>query len=439
MSNITGGLLDTDINKIIKTINPVKNNMKYSMILHTPERDINIQLMTSIEVLRDYNEYVSDYVLASFTMYGGDFIKDVVPYKDNLELTIGVDLEDGYESTRYKFILSNNNENINTGMYLKFTYEQLNKTEQFKVSGQCLLREVEVMRSVFISGTYSNVTVDKLLKTELYNRISATKITGTEIKPAIDIAKPDNTTTFGHIVVPTGTKLFNLANFLQDGTYGIYSGGANTYFQYYNRKPTIFVYPLYDNERFNNSEKKLMVYNSNTNKLAYIDNTYMVDGDIVKIIANGDVTVIDNGENDLISDGGSFTANDPYSMNKRSSVVSDDKMLVDHNKQIQTNNAKERRDGVNKTRYVSGESNKFKQATVVNKSLQAIYQIKWRYSNIDLIFPGMPTCYLYEDVEKGIVRLNGTVISTYERYDHPNKTKSAIINIMVEKPLVFNK
>ena len=165
----------------------------------------------------------------------------------------------------------------------------------------------------------------------------------------------------------------------------------------------------------------------------------MVDGDIVKIIANGDVTVIDNGENDLISDGGSFTANDPYSMNKRSSVVSDDKMLVDHNKQIQTNNAKERRDGVNKTRYVSGESNKFKQATVVNKSLQAIYQIKWRYSNIDLIFPGMPTCYLYEDVEKGIVRLNGTVISTYERYDHPNKTKSAIINIMVEKPLVFNK
>lgn len=439
MSNITGGLLDTDINKIIKTPNPVKNNMKYNIVLHTPERDIDIKLIKSVETLRDYNEYSSDYILASFIMYGGDFIKDVVPFKDNLELTIGVDFPDSYESIRFKFILSNNNENINTGMYLKFTYEELNKTEQFNVVGQCLLREAEVMRSVFISGTYKNITIDKLLMTELYNRANATKITGTEIKPSVDVAKVANTTVYGHIIIPTGTKLFNLANFLQDGVYGIYTGGVSTYFQYYNKKPTIFVYPLYDNERFNNSEKKLMVYNSNTHKLTFIDNTYMVDGDILKIIANGDVTVIDNGENDLISEGGSFTSSDPYAMNKQSSVVSSDKMVVDHNEQIQTNNAKERRDGVNKTRYVSSESNKFKQATVVNKSLQAIYQIKWRYSNIDLIYPGMPTCYIYEDIEKGIIRLNGTVISTYERYDHANKTKSAIVNIMVEKPLVFNK
>lgn len=438
MNQITGGLLDADINKIIANKN-VKNTVKHNVILHTPERDIEISIINTIEVMRDYNEYVSDYLLASFTMYGGDFIKSLVPNKDNLELTIGVEVNGKYKSVRFKFVLTNNNENINTGIYLKMSYDELNKSQQFKVTGQCLLREVEVMRAIYLSGTYTNITVDKLLKSVLYEKISATKITGTALKPGIDIAKPDNDTNYKHIIIPTGTKLFNLANFLQDGSYGIYTGGVNTYFQYYKDKPILFVYPLYNNERFNTAEKKLMVINSNTRKLAYVDNTYFVDGDIVKILANNDVEVIDNGENDLISEGGSFTSNDPYTINSENGIVTNDKMLVDHNKNMQTNNAKDRRDGVNKTRYVGSESNKFKQATVVNKSIQAIYQIKWRYSDIDLLFPGMPTCYVYEDADKGIVRLNGTLISCYEKYDHAHKTKSAIVNIMVEKPLVFNK
>jgi hypothetical protein len=216
----------------------------------------------------------------------------------------------------------------------------------------------------------------------------------------------------------------------------VYNGDIGSYLKEYENKLTFFIFPLYNNELFEDSNKKLMIYGANNIRLNFIENTYLVDGDIIKILSNANVNIIDNGENEYINTGDGYTSSDPSLIMSRNSMVTDNEIYYTKDTQLSGAKKKDRRDGVSKATYLNNESNLYKFRSKIIKNSMAIYQITWNYCDMDLLYPGMPSAYIYEDEVNGIMELKGVVISTYYRYNEATKTTSGLINLAVEKPII---
>lgn len=435
MNLIAGGLLDLEINDIIQNTNPLTDTVTYSIIIHTDERDIPILFSNSIDIRSNYNRDICDYVLVTFHIPAGDFIKDVYPKRDNLELTIveTSTVDNSSNKTRYKLALVNNTGNVSGSMYTKLTKEQLNEKEMFKVEGQCFLREIEVARGLYAAGVFKSGTVDKVMLSEFYNGFSGLKVEGSNINLQCNIAKPNNDLTYNHIMIPTGIKLLDIADYLQNRSYGVYNGAIGAYFTKRNKANTMYVYPLYDKERYDSVTQKLNIYYANTSKLNFIENTYKKDGDIVKIIAGSNIKSYDTGENEFIDTGDGVVMSDPMLLTRRNAIITDNDITVSKQSQLTAAKIKERKDGMSQQVYLGNEPNLYRYRSIVNKQAMAVYQLEWKFPNIDLLYPGMPTCFIYEDETAGIVKLKGVLQTVFSRYDFATKTKVALLTVTVAK------
>lgn len=438
MDLISGGLLDIEINSILQNNNSLTNNIEYSVTLHTVDRDMPITINNSIDILSNYNSNICDYVVATFHLPAGDFIKDVYPFRDNLELTIveTSTVDNSSLKTRYKLILLNNTGNIHGSMYTKLTKDELNKKEMFKIEGQCLLREIEAARTKYSDGVFKATTVDKVITSEFVNGFKQLKVEGTAISLKCDVSKPNNDTPYNHVIIPTGVKLLDVADYLQNQSYGVYNGSIGVYFEKRNNDNIMYVYPLYDKERYDSVTRKLNIYYANTSKLDYVENTYKVEGDIVKILGSN-IKNVDTGENDLMDTGDGIVYSSPDLLTRRNVIVTDNDVTAAKNSQISATSVKKRRDGTSNQTYLGNESNLYRHRSIINKKTMAIYQVEWKYPKPSLLYPGMPVCFIYEDEVNGIVKLKGVLQSVYTRYNFLTKTKAAIINIMVTKPSVY--
>jgi len=436
MGEFTDGPLGLEITKIIRTPNNRTNTIDKFITLHTAELDIKIPMISSIETLRDYNSNLSDHIVITFFMMAGDYIKDVMPFKNNLEISIREydKIKKESSTVRYKFIITSNDKDMYGGDYTRQTKENLNKAGQLTIVGQCLLREIEVGKTKNVDGMLRNITVKDAMLTEMINGFKSLKIEGKPIDIRCDIVEPNNTLLNLQIPIPTGTRMLDFPSYLQNTNYGVYNGSIGTYLQYYEDNPVLYIYPLYDKTLFDKVTKKLMIYYSNSSKLTYIENTYQIDGDLIKLVAGNDVTNTDSGDNDLMDAGDGIMSSNPSLINKRNAIVEEGKATASKENQMSANKVKDKKDGVSNQVYVGNEPNLYKHRSVMNMKTSTIFQIPWRYSNIDLLYPSMPVCFKYYDKSKGIVMLYGNVHSVYERYSEDTKTTSAILNVIVSKP-----
>lgn len=438
---MVSGLIDLDVSSIIRTNNPYKDNIEYSLILHTPDADISIKILKLIETMRNYNTYVGDYTVVTFNMFAGDFIYDVFPNRDNLEMSIVKYNKADASSTevnRYKFILLNNNRDVYGSNYTASTREELNRNELIRVEGQCLDRVLEGLRTIMVEGIYDGITLKDLITAELVEKIQDLQIEGSKEEISIDVVEPNNTSTVDNLMLPTGLYVMDFPSWLQNTIYGVYNNGLGTYLQMYNGKKTIFVFPLFDVNRFDSVENRLIVYYPNTVLYDTIDNTFKLDGSTLKVITGSSLKSEDNAENDFMDEGDGFIRVLPDQMMNRNAIVETDKMTLDSTTQLEGTKFKNRRDGVSKGIYVGNEINMYKQRSYINRKTLGQYSFKWHFSNPDLIYPGMPMKYVYETREGELVELEGIVQAIWSKYDAVKLTTSSYVTFFAKKPIVYN-
>ena len=135
--------------------------------------------------------------------------------------------------------------------------------------------------------------------------------------------------------------------------------------------------------------------------------------------------------------GASIISSNPNMLTKRNVKADDNKISTAKDSQLKGSAFKKRDDGMANPVYVGNESNLFKyRADIVKKSF-TVYQIPWKFPDMDLIYPGMPVCFTYEDESEGVIKLYGQVQNTYSRYTNLNKTTVGVIVISVMKPSVY--
>ena len=439
----TSNLIDIDINDIISNTNYAKD-FTYEFILHTPYRDITLDQIQSYETLQDYNNNVGDYNLLTFNVGMGTYIKGIYPYRDNLTCTILKTFKtDGLssQSAEYKLVIVNEEGNSESSSHYKnMTEDQLNENELKKIEAQVYLIELEAIREGYVDGNYKNVTVQELMGWSYAKVKDELEVHGNPLELRIDIVEPDNDTRYNNLIIPTGVMLQDLPIFLQnDNSYGVYNGGCGAYLQKYNSKPTMFIYPLYTTERYEKCDfKKLVIYNPGNLQLNTVENTWLREGNLIKIVAGSGVKVIDKGSTNIMDQGEALVSSRPEQIFNRASSITDSEVTVDASTQLNVSTLKSRRDGMSKMKYVGNESNMYRQRTQIMKNSMATYQIPWHFSYPELIYPGMPVCYIHEDSTKGTVRQYGSVQLLVTKYSPAQDMLSSTLIITVGSYNVFN-
>lgn len=425
-------------NDIVATKNISPGDISYAVMLHTPEDDYSIQLLTSIDIMRDYNGSIGDYTSVEFRMYADKYLYEIHPYKDNLELTIIIKEKKKTITNRYKFVIINQS-STDAEKTKNLDKEMIANSQLYNIIGQCINLETEAVRNLYVDGIYKNVTMEKLVTAELLNMRNKITINGENLELDCNMATPDNKTEYGHVTIPSGVKAVDLASYLQsaDG-YGIYNGNIGTYIQKYKEKSSVWVFPLYDNLRYDNESKlpKLIVVEPATALLDFAENTYKEDGNL-HVLNSGELKLIDQGENEMMDNGTGYISVNPVGFIDRSSSISKTSVTADGDTLMTSAVSKDRRDGNSAAVYVGNGTNMYKVRSDFQRQTFANYHVKWNYCNMDLIYPGMPCCIFKQDRANGVSELKGVVQGTYHRWNNADKTRMGIISIMVEKPAVY--
>lgn len=433
-----------DIKKILNNTNTTYNKFEYVVIIHTPDLDYTITQLISVENLRNFNYNLGDHVVIRGNIPAGLFVKRIYPFRDVLEVSVIKKYFKGAGqniNNRYKFVLTNNTGAIEGSRYSNETEEELDKKEAFIIEGQCIDRELIGIMNQPIMGFQFKETPEKLIQAVIVNSIKKLKIEGKPLKVKIDMVAADNKEEI-ELMIPAGMNAIEIPTYAQLAeSGGVYNYGIGCY--YLNRlgkDPTIYIYPLFSPYRYYNSAKgnKLLFFYTGLAKYDSVENSYLVDEDLIMVLANSQSQATDKGETELVSSGDAVMIPSQKGMNERNVEVSFRSVSTDVEGSATSHSIKKRRDGYNIVKTVNTR-NTCKYFSGLNEKSMTIYKVTWNHADPDLVHPGMPCCYIYHDKKKGVVKLAGQVQAIYYRYAKEKRTISALVIIMVQNPAFYAK
>ncbi len=404
---------------------------RYEGTLHTKKSDLWLQTIVSVDVLRDYNGNLSDYVTISFLMPLGDFVKVVYPNKDYLEITL-INYTVGKKiTTRYKLLLTNIDPNIKAGAYNKKTIQELNKEGMTSVNGQCLSLTIEELRDKIVFGSYKKATVNDVLSVLLTEAMLSVNTFDFSTFRNVDMVPVNNNRVYDYILIPDTVHAIDLPSFLQHGSYGVYNGGIGTYLQVVDDKETLFVYPLYRKDMLSHSKNKLQITAVASVDLASLDSTYAMDGSVLKILVSSLNKHDDKGEADLKSKGSGVVVTDSEAIMTRPVEITEDEVKVKKDSIKRVYVHKDTEDKILKKEQHGLTNNTYDARSSVLKSDGRVIQVQWNMSNARMLTPAMGLTYMIEE-EDGIKIYDGILQGVHIVTDNNTKMEAAVLNIFID-------
>ena len=405
-----------DIREVIKGDNKTVR-WTYKAMFHTVDEDIPIGQLLHWEESRDYAGMVGGFGHVSFNLGLGDYQYRLYPYRSHMELTIkkvalnndGTEKDEEIDTQRFKVIFHPDKNYVPSGnkdsLYDAFT---LNNMQLVKVHLEIQDRALEPLRRTMVSGTYREITMQRLIKGLMVGVSKRLEVEGKPIVDGIEFEEPDNKVPQHEIVIPQGTLLSNLPTWCQEKSTGVYSTGIGTYFQRYDKKNLWFVFPFYKFKRFDTSKKKLIIYNVPSGKLNGIDHTYRVDGDVLKIITTNGTEIKDDSTNTELNDGVGFRLAHATAIMTKPVTIKDGKAIYDRSKLMTEVGYKDREDGLNYAPYIKPGTNPFNLFSRAFFARSQHVTLGWENADPDLLYPGMPCKYVFMDHGK-YIELKGTL------------------------------
>lgn len=409
------------------------DDIQFKIILHNKDNDIKISLFESLEFKADYNNKVADDIFIHFNMGLGDYTYDVLPYKNNTEITVIKSFNNTpYENITYKAVLLDTSVN-SKGVQSNLTKDILNKASLIRVSFQLVEKNVEVIRTINVDGIYRSTTVKNAIVPIINNAVKNISINGEKLNSLLNMVEPDNTKVYNTIVIPTGTALTNLVTFIQDTKYGIYVGDIGFYIKsiresLMNYKNCFFIYPLYT--RKEDQYDSLFIYHADSKLNKASNNTYEYINKTLKIISS-EVTIVEKGERDFINDGNHVAYGNMENIYNYNSTVTNDK--ISYTKKTQLGNDKiSTEDGLSNETYIGNIDNLCKYYSNLSNKNMSLYQFKWQFSNHRHLLPGMNVTVFYQ-VDKDIKKLQGILQGYYSIYNQALKNEMTILMIKLKE------
>lgn len=447
------GNLERDVRDITDRKLSTMNSFRVALTLHTEDLDYDVpyEQIKYVDNKRDYLSELTEKYYLKFIMPCGDFIYDIFSHRNNLEITIKITTIDGYEKEvnfedKYKAILSNIDKNLDIPRLMSMPRDVLNQSDFMEVDLECVPRSYEVLSFLPGNCNLNNVTLEDALYFSLQQGINKAKpqVDGLDVTYAFSIIPPHNKLVMNKVSTFNNPSFNNITlltipTYLQE-VYGLYNGGVGTFLQKHyeenNFKDTIYVYPLYDPEAYDDVKikNKLSVYIPMSGLYDLSEGSFFRDGDVLKILGTTDSAHLDHGDDEVRVRGTEIINIHPKSLLNRSAVTQkDDQLEFNQGKILNSNVLTKLPDQTRNVVYSGVSGNQYKNRSDVLIGSSVTFEIVWNNGNYFEIYPGMPVSVLRETGHEGIIEYKGRVMTTWMSFDKHKNTNIVKLVLLVKK------
>lgn len=417
---ITTSSLYREIEGVLANTNIV-NTFRWDAEIHANGITFNPLKIISIDKPLDYEHNYGDEIIIRLAIPGGTYVKRVFPFQNNLEITLykipvkpvtdTANVDEETEVERFTAILINKtNPALEGNGNNNPSEEALNLTNIFEIDFQLINKSLEKLRLITVGGIYHDVTSEDVIKAVLTKESASVSIDKNKTPMGVDMIPANNTAKRKHIVIPHGTKLVDIPNYVHSKCGGVYNAGMSYYFQ----KDFWYIYPTYNTKRYNEAKKTLTVINVPPDKLPGVEVTYRKYGSNLTIIATGEVKFKDDTNLMQLNTGNGIRFSDANKFMNGYVEVKDNKATISR--------------GANNTEFISEErknknnnvlmspnainANPYVEYSELARKQGSLITMTWENSNDSLIFPGMLVKIMYLE-GSDIKELYGTLLNVH--------------------------
>lgn len=375
----------------------------------------------SFDTERDYEKNYGDYLkLRAFVPYG-TWVKVLFIAREHLLCTITKTplIESTYEVDPDREIVTVSYDCIpqmredleievsRFAMQDKFTLDTT--FAPLEIDFELLDRSLEMTRKVTMGAIVRKQKPEDVIKGIMTKFTEDLEIDEGKAVEKITLIKPDNDEEREHFLIPHGTKILDVPNFIQNKCGGVFSTGLNTFFQ----NNQIYIYPIANLKRFDEEEQTLTVIRVPENRYTDIERTYKLDDKRLTVLATSESKFSDINKAMLLKEGNGVRYADARKFMNKITETKDNKSTI---KRKDTNHEYlsvplEKQNSVEmaETRI---HSNPFKEYSKQAKKDGGLFSFVWQNADISLLYPGMPVKVLYSDQED-VKELQGVLLKVH--------------------------
>ena len=257
----------------------------------------------SIDFSQDYEFKYADEIILTLAISAGMYAVDIYPFKDQIEIVLirnpinevanNLNTELSVQTERYAAtLLDKGNPVIEGNTKFTPTKNSLDLSAIFEISFQLVNKSVQQVRLINVGCIYRNALAGDVIKTIMTNESKKIKVDGSRLPIGVSMVPGYNTKIRDHVIIPQGTRLVDVPEYVHVKCGGIYPSG----FGYYMQGDYWYIYPCYDTNRIDKSGNILTIINVPPHKYPSIERTYRKNGKNVVILATGEVSYRDDSE-----------------------------------------------------------------------------------------------------------------------------------------------
>lgn len=400
--------LSTDLNEEVRLIvssQKPQTAWHYEATIHTPEGDVDVMMVKVVDLRRDYVGRCTDLLSVDLMLGLGTYQQKVLTHATNLEITIKRSQMDGITSgqtarhqtpqvARYRAIAMDQERPILGGKRSsKLSIDKADTANVIVARFQLLDLLFEQVRMKTFGGSLRRCRGVDAIHAILGTQCQNIEVSSFGKLLGVDVAPNANPEVREHIVVPHLTPLDKVPRMIDDICGGIYPAG----FGYYLQGKHWYLYPLYDFERFNHTERTLTILIPPERSAVDLETTFRLTPTQVIILSSGQTVTKDTADHQQLREGNVTAFMDAKKLLEGFVEVDGEKVLVDATKNVNQFASSSRTSGLQMIKESPNRitNNYLTESAMLAKREGIGMVIKWENSIENLIYPGMPVRILY--------------------------------------------
>lgn len=391
---------------------------KYEAILVTEEGEVPAMAITSMDWIRDYRNAAADEILMTLTIPWGKYLNRILPFKENLRITIlkttiggaGSSTSDFTVEQTFNAFLQAEDEGDTMGTNPMTATEDVSDLSGLKTI-TVQLQEVAftILRTKMVGGAFVDTRPFDVLMSLLSGASFNLDVEKVDAVTGINAVDPNNTSTRSNIMIPHGLPLVSLADKLQTQYGGIYNSGIGCYYQ----KGAWWVWPLYNMKMYDEVKETALFILPPTRRLGGVEHTWKkVDGHLTVIVTGG-VSRSDPSELLLLNEGNATRYVNPDNLLEGFFEVGQNKAVAKRSSNSSEYEAISRRSGsMSRVNADMTHSNNYHEASKLVARNGAYITMEWENSDPDVLIPGLQ-CEVGFFHEGRAVFINGVLVHAH--------------------------
>lgn len=405
-------ILDTIVTREINTIaaTPIQHLAhQWQLVVRANGKDYIPSYVRKLTNDRHYHKSYSEVLSITVGFLYSDYQFGILPYKDTLEATLVKSFLDSNQNAErnlgkdqklvtYKVQLANGNaDSVSGDNPMTLNKSMANHGDMIEVELQLFTATVDRIRK----KSWGGIIRDTDLVTSIaYILLANSKEASSETPMSVLGVSIDSTFAIQmreHLIVPP-SKVVNLPLVIDRIVGGLHPAQM----RYFLQGQHWYIYPIYDYSRFSKSEEVLTVIKIPKHRLPGIEKTFRVADKQVIILSTNSANHKDLSEQWQLNEGNGVRYVDADYIMDGFAKVGDNKAIADAKEKVVEVVYQPRADesdmvNVGTSKITNNYNEEY--AKMALKS-GAYVQAVWENANIDLLIPGMPVRYIFQDGEK---------------------------------------